>query len=46
MEAQSKRNAEFIYVKGDLKGKLIKVTLSEILYIKSDLHYVDIFLTG
>jgi DNA-binding LytR/AlgR family response regulator len=37
---------DIIYVKGDLKGKYIRIKLWDILYIESSLHYIDIHVTG
>ncbi|MCR8560430.1 LytTR family DNA-binding domain-containing protein [Mucilaginibacter sp. BJC16-A38] len=44
--APSGKETGFIFVKGDLKGKYIRIIVSDILYIQSSLHYVDIFLPG
>jgi len=35
-------NPDFIYVKGNEKGKFVKISLPDVLYIKAELHYVDI----
>jgi two-component system LytT family response regulator len=37
---------EFIFVKGNIKGNYLKISVSDIYYIQADLHYVDIFLPG
>jgi two-component system LytT family response regulator len=42
----SEKDADFIFVKGDLKGKYIRILVPDILYIQSSLHYVDIYMQG
>lgn len=37
---------DFLLVKGDFKGKFIKIPVRDILYIQSSMHYVDIYLPG
>lgn len=35
---------DFIYVKGNIKGKYIKIMVQDILYVQTSLHYLDIYL--
>ncbi|WP_114941275.1 LytR/AlgR family response regulator transcription factor [Mucilaginibacter endophyticus] len=49
LQVPSEKGAEpkesgFFFIKGSLKGKYVKVVLSEILYIEAAEHYVDIHL--